>query len=193
MRRVRTKTGEPSWVRAQLDGGLFEVASQRSTSGTWKRVTLVSYDGSVGLVTQEGRGYRERLPRSNCTQERSGRTDRGPAEPHGAHIPKSALPVALRGGGPSGGAADSLIAGSGALRSIRSAMRRPSLRSLPASSVSELSAGCVWRAGQDYRCRSPPPRRGRYLPGFHRKWRDDDVGVLVGLFANAGSSFVDLE
>ena len=50
-------------------------------------------------------GHRERFPRSNCAQEGSGRTDRGPAEPHGAHIP-----VALRGGGPSGGAADSLIA-----------------------------------------------------------------------------------
>ena len=36
-------------------------------------------------------GYRERFPRSNCAQERSGRTDRGPAEPHGAHIPKSAM------------------------------------------------------------------------------------------------------
>src|SRR6266850_8223895 len=37
--------------------------------------------------------------------------------------------------------------GGGALRSIRSAVRRLSLRSLPASSVSELSAGCLWRAG----------------------------------------------
>jgi hypothetical protein len=36
---------------------------------------------------------------------------------------------------------------SGALRSIRSAMRWLSSRSLPASSVSELSAGCVWCAG----------------------------------------------
>src|SRR6266849_6785201 len=34
----------------------------------------------------------------------------GAGRPYGAHIPKSALPVALRGGGPSGGAADSLIA-----------------------------------------------------------------------------------
>jgi hypothetical protein len=50
-------------------------------------------------------GHRDRFPRSNCAQEGSGRTDRGPAEPHGAHIP-----VALRGGGPSGGAAESLIA-----------------------------------------------------------------------------------
>src|SRR4030088_3065024 len=55
-------------------------------------------------------GCEEGFPGSNCAQERSGRTDRGPAEPHGAHFLKSALPVALRGGGPSGGAADSLIA-----------------------------------------------------------------------------------
>ena len=34
---------------------------------------------------------------------------------------------------------------SGALRA--SAVRRPSLRSLPASSVSKLSAGCVWHVG----------------------------------------------
>ena len=54
----------------------------------------------------EGRpGHRERFHRSNCAQEGSGRTDRGPLEPHGAHIP-----VALRGGGPWGGSVDSLIA-----------------------------------------------------------------------------------
>ena len=58
----------------------------------------------------------------------------------------------------------------GALRSICSALRRLSLHSLPASSVSEC-AGCVCASRQDYRCQSPPPRRGRYLPGFHRKWR----------------------
>ena len=40
-------------------------------------------------------GYRERLARSNCTQRRSGRAGRGPAEPHGAYIPKSTLPAAF--------------------------------------------------------------------------------------------------
>ena len=37
--------------------------------------------------------------------------------------------------------------GTGALRSVQSAMRRLSLPSLPASSASELSVGCIWRAG----------------------------------------------
>jgi len=50
-----------------------------------------------------------------------------PCEPHSAHVPKSALPVALRGKavGRSGG-----FSKSGALRSIRSADARLSLRSL---------------------------------------------------------------
>src|SRR5258708_3222422 len=54
--------------------------------------------------------YRERFHRHNFAQERIGRTDRGPAEPHGAYIPNSGLPAALRGGGPLAGPADSLIA-----------------------------------------------------------------------------------
>jgi len=73
-------------------------------------------------------------------------------------------------------------------------MRRLSLRSLPASSVSELSAGCVWRAGAEI------IDAGRHyrdaddtFQAFIESGADDDVGVLVGLFANAGSSFVDLE
>ena len=41
---------------------------------------------------------------------RSGRTDRGPEEPHGAHIPNSGLPAALPAGGRLGGPADSLTA-----------------------------------------------------------------------------------
>src|SRR5258708_17733550 len=32
-----------------FDGGLFEVASQRSTSGTWKRVTLVLTTAQLAL------------------------------------------------------------------------------------------------------------------------------------------------
>src|ERR1700730_7842209 len=55
-------------------------------------------------------GYGELFPRSSCEQRRSVRTDRGLAEPQGAHIPKSTLLVEFRGGGPPGGAADSLIA-----------------------------------------------------------------------------------
>src|SRR6266481_499950 len=55
-------------------------------------------------------GYGELFPRSSCEQWRSVRTDRGLAEPQGAHIPKSTLLVEFRGGGPPGGAADSLIA-----------------------------------------------------------------------------------
>src|SRR3984885_7105458 len=86
-----------------FDGGRFDVAPQRSTSGK-KRVTLVLR--RLSWACGAGRpGHRERFPRSNCAQEGSGHTDRGPAELHGAHIP-----VALRAGGPSGGAADSLVA-----------------------------------------------------------------------------------
>src|SRR5262245_49389822 len=54
-------------------------------------------------------GCREGFPRPNSAQERSGRTDRRLAQPHGAHVPKSALPVALQGGGSPGEVADSLI------------------------------------------------------------------------------------
>src|SRR6266403_3093049 len=107
MRRVRDQTREPGCIRAQLDGGLFEVASQRSTSGTWKRVALRRLSWPCGAGRRE---YRECFPRLNCARERSGRTDRDPAEPRRAHIPKSALPVALQGGGPSGVAVDSLVA-----------------------------------------------------------------------------------
>src|SRR5256885_7007923 len=109
MGRVRTEPGSRVASARSFDGGFFEVVSQRPTTGTWKRVTLflrrLSWPCGAGKP-----GYRERFPRSNCAQERSGRTDRGPAEPQGAHIPKSALLVALRGGGPSDVAADSLIA-----------------------------------------------------------------------------------
>src|SRR5205823_6795844 len=44
-------------------------------------------------------GCRELFPRSNCAQERRGRSDQGPAEPHGAYILKrrrSPLGVAAR-------------------------------------------------------------------------------------------------
>src|SRR5712672_532398 len=53
-------------------------------------------------------GYGELFPRSSCGQRRSVRADQGLAEPQGAYIPKSTLLVEFRGGGPPGGAADSL-------------------------------------------------------------------------------------
>src|SRR4051794_11751097 len=57
------------------------------------------------------------------------------------------------------------------LCSVQSAMRRLSLPSLPARSASELSVGCIWRAGTRlFRFRSLPPRRGLSLPDFHQKW-----------------------
>src|SRR5258708_8470072 len=49
MRRVRTKPESRVASARSFDGGLFEVASQRSTSGTWKRVTLVLTTAQLAL------------------------------------------------------------------------------------------------------------------------------------------------
>jgi len=76
---------------------------------------------------------------------------------------------------------------SGALRSTLSAMRRLSLLSLPASSVSKLSAGCVCRAGP--RLSMPVATTedaDDTFQAFIEGRADDDVGVLVGLFAVCG-------
>ena len=100
-------------------------------------------------------------------------------------------PSGWRAVGRSGGLSN---CGGGELRSIRSAMRRLSLLSLPASSVSELTAGCVSCAGA--RLSMPvATTETRTIPSrlSSKDRTDDDVGVLVSLFANAGSSFVDLK
>ena len=130
--------------------------------------------------------YRERHPRLNCALERTGHTDRGPAERPCVHTPKSAMPVVLRrwrvvgrGGGRSN-------CDSGALRSVRPAIRRLSLRRLPVTSVSALSADCVCRAsafvdaGRDHR------DADNAVQAFVKGGADDDVGVLVGLFVGCG-------
>src|ERR1700738_5660806 len=49
MRRVRTKREGRVASACSFDGGLFEVASQQSTSGTWKRVTLVLTTAQLAL------------------------------------------------------------------------------------------------------------------------------------------------
>src|SRR6202035_1024194 len=93
MRRVRTQPESRVASARSLDAGLFEVASQRSASGTWKCAAFL-FLRRLSWPCGAGRpGYRERFLRSNCAQERSGRTDRGPAEPYGTHIPNSGFPV----------------------------------------------------------------------------------------------------
>src|SRR4030088_1645978 len=110
MRRVRTKK-RTAELRPRAALTVDFLRSRRSGLLPALGNELLWFLRRLSWPCRAGRpGYRERFPRSHCAQERSGRTDRGPVEPHGAHIPKSALPVALRGGGPSGGAADSLIA-----------------------------------------------------------------------------------
>src|SRR6202035_2888954 len=93
MRRVRTKPESRVASARSLDAGLFDVAAQRSASGTWKCAAFL-FLRRLSWPCGAGRpGYRERFLRSNCAQERSGRTDRGPAEPYGTHIPNSGFPV----------------------------------------------------------------------------------------------------
>src|SRR4030081_32024 len=105
MRRVRTKK-RTAELRSRAALTVDFLKSRRSGLRPVLGNELLWFLRRLSWPCGAGRpGYRERFPRSKCAQERSGRTDRGPAEPHGAHIPK-----ALRGGGPSGGAADSLIA-----------------------------------------------------------------------------------
>ena len=73
---------------------------------------------------------------------------------------------------------------SGALRSVRPAIRRLSLRRLPASSVSAVRLRLPRRvgvvdAGRDHR------NADDAVQAFVEGGADDDVGVLVGLFADA--------
>ena len=63
-----------------------------------------------------------------------------------------------------------LNCGRGAPRSVCQAAPRLSCagcrRAPRVSALVAAGASC-----QDCRCQSPPPKRGRYLPGLHRKWR----------------------
>ena len=59
----------------------------------------------------------------------------------------------------------------GTLCSIRSAMRRLSLLSRRRGPSASFPPAAARARSRDYRCRSPPPRRGRHLRGWHRRWR----------------------
>jgi len=146
-----------------------------------KQVTLVLYDRSVWPCRAGRLGYRERFPRSNCAQERSGRTDRGPAEPHGAHIPKSGA-----AGRPSGWRAVGRNGGPLYLRQRCTTLDpigdATAVVAQPAgeSSVSGLFRWLrLARRAKIIDGRSPPPRR-RTIPSrlSLKSGADDDVGVL---------------
>jgi len=88
-----------------------------------------------------------------------------------AHVRNRALPVRTSGARAVGReAADSLRVRCTTLDPV--GRKRLAVAAQPAGDfVSELSLVAYLRAGSDYRCRSPRPRRGRYLPDFHRRTR----------------------
>src|SRR6202795_2092090 len=124
------KTAQPRASARCFDGGLFEDACP------WKRVTLVLTTAQLAL-----RRRKAGISRTVSSIElRTGEERPYGSRPCGAawcaysEIGFSGRPSGWPAIGRSGGLSN--CCGSGALRSIRSAMRRLSLRSLPASSVS---------------------------------------------------------
>src|SRR4029079_10191379 len=99
------------------------------------------------------------------------RPHHGPAQQLCTHIPKWALSVVLRGGGPSAAAVVVRIgAAAQDARSVRRCDGRhcAACPRVPSTHFPQAVSGAPHRC---YRCRSPPPRRGRYHPGFRRRWR----------------------
>ena len=119
--------------------------------------------------------------------------------PYGVEAPRSRAARMLRNrlcGNASGSRAAGRSAGvrncgSGAPRSIRSALRRLSLRSL--GEFREQVRRCVSRVTPRLSMPVATTETRQYLPGFLESRADDDVGVLIDLLANAGRGFVDLE
>src|ERR1700730_13667951 len=114
MRRVRTKPESRVASACSFDGGLFEVASQRSTFGTWKRVTLVLTTAQLALRRRKA-GISRTFSIELRTKERpNGSRSCGAAWRAYSEIGVADRPSGWRAVGRSGGLSD---CGGGGLRS----------------------------------------------------------------------------
>ena len=135
-------------------------------------------------------GYRERPRRAHCARER-GRRDGAAELPRGAHTPGPALPVVPRDDAAAGGAAGFLLA-----EGVRCARCDRRCAGRHCAAFRRVGRGRFHRqrlrrvgivdAGRHHRDADDA------FEAFVKGGADDDVGVRVGLFANAGRSFVDL-